>query len=262
MSTLHQDLCVLAARWLRKPASKGGPGCLVAMSECQAAGNGEIPDAIGYRCTGWDQYTVLVEVKTTRADFLADFQKPHRIDSAQGMGMYRYYFAPAGVIDLAELPTGWGLVEVSGRSTRVSAGHILAPRLAGLGGLRDVAPWRHISNQARELALVVKMLARIGDVDEYQRNLKMARNGFARVATSSERYRLRADSAEKDAARLRERLREAGLEDAEGIPRVEALRKQIRARLRSPGPTANEPRVGMVEELHDIRGADETTRLR
>lgn len=204
----HQDYCVLAAEWMRRPESKGGPGCLVSMSECQAADFGETPDAIGFRSTAYDQYSVLCEAKTSRADFLSDANKAHRIDPAKGMGSFRYFIAPEGLIALDELPPKWGLIDVRKGRMKVKAGHVLVQRDRNAN--RDFTPWVHECNQTRELSLIVKMLARVGDVDKYQRVLKAARNDFARAATSGTEYRQRAEHAERMMFLLKCRLEEAG----------------------------------------------------
>jgi hypothetical protein len=222
MGTLHSQLCVTAAKWLRRPESKGGPGCLVAVSECQAADSGEIPDAIGFRCVGWEQHSVLVEVKVTRGDFLADAKKPHRVEAASGLGVFRYYMAPEGLIAPAELPPRWGLVEVSSRAVKVRVGHVLEPRVRELNWQKNYEAWKHSSNRNREMSLLVKMLARVGDMDTYQRELKIARNLFSRTARTAEAYRQRADAAERDLWLLRNRLEDAGIElpDAPSDARV------------------------------------------
>ena len=70
-----------------------------------------MPDAIG-----WKQacHSVLVECKVSRADFLADRNKPFRQKPETGVGCERYYLSPRGLIRIEELPTGWGLLEVCG----------------------------------------------------------------------------------------------------------------------------------------------------
>jgi hypothetical protein len=62
---------------------------------------------------------VLVECKASRADFLADHQKPFRLKQQQGMGCERFYFAIAGLISPQELPQGWGLLELRRRDIAV-----------------------------------------------------------------------------------------------------------------------------------------------
>jgi hypothetical protein len=108
MPLTHRQLCDLAVKWLQRPASRSGPGCQVAFSECRADWKGETPDAIGFRAAVFKEASVVVEVKVSRADFLADRKKPHRIDPSLGMGTYRYFMAPAGLISPEELPARWG----------------------------------------------------------------------------------------------------------------------------------------------------------
>lgn len=189
---LHAELCVKAVRWLKSTESKGGPGCSVAVSECKAGYDGEIPDAIGFRTADGPPSSVVVEVKVSRADFLADAQKPHRLDPELGMGQFRYFMAPAGMIALHELPPRWGLIEVDGRSLHVRAGHVMTPRCAGTGWRRDFSAWRFPSNRERELALLIRLLARIGDADALHRNLKIARNDLARMSRAYEKESARA----------------------------------------------------------------------
>jgi len=91
--------------WLRRYR------CGVVLSE-QACASGEMPDAIGWKKAC---HSVLVECKASRADFLADAEKPWRRKPETGVGAERYYLARHGLIALEELPSGWGLLEVYGR---------------------------------------------------------------------------------------------------------------------------------------------------
>ena len=101
----HEKLVERAVAWLRSY------GCGVVLSE-QTCASGETPDAIGWKRAC---HSVVVECKITRADFLADREKPFRRKPEAGMGCERYYFAQAGLLKSAELPAGWGLLEVHGR---------------------------------------------------------------------------------------------------------------------------------------------------
>ena len=85
--------------------------CGVVLSE-QACVSGEMPDAIGWKKAC---HSVLVESKVSRADFVADRDKPFRQKPETGVGCERYYLAPRGLIHPEELPEGWGLLEVCGR---------------------------------------------------------------------------------------------------------------------------------------------------
>lgn len=66
----------------------------------------EIPDIFG-----WDYWsTTLIEVKTSKKDFLKDADKPFRKNPEQGIGMKRLYLCPQGLIKPNELPEKWGLL--------------------------------------------------------------------------------------------------------------------------------------------------------
>ena len=103
----------MAVRWLRSYR------CGVVLSE-QACLSGEMPDAIGWKKTC---HSVLVECKVSRADFLADREKPFRQNPKAAVGCERYYLTPKGLIRCEELPEGWGLLELANREiqrTRIS----------------------------------------------------------------------------------------------------------------------------------------------
>jgi len=103
----HDDLVKIAERWLL-----GSKGCGFAFAELMTQSNtGEIPDALGWK----GNKSILVECKTSRSDFLADKKKPFRAMPELGIGAYRYYLCPEGVITPDDLPAKWGLVWVSNR---------------------------------------------------------------------------------------------------------------------------------------------------
>jgi hypothetical protein len=99
----HSELCRRAQRWLRSV------GCGVTAVDLATIA-GEQPDVIGWRYG----LTVLCEVKVSRGDFLADRKKPWRARPGIGMGDWRFYVAPAGMLQPDEIPEGWGLLEWDG----------------------------------------------------------------------------------------------------------------------------------------------------
>jgi hypothetical protein len=105
----HAQLVERAVAWLRSYR------CGVVLSE-QACVSGEMPDAIGWKRAS---HSVLIECKISRADFLADRDKPFRQKQTLGLGCERFYLAPAGLLDPAELPPGWGLLELRKRKVEV-----------------------------------------------------------------------------------------------------------------------------------------------
>lgn len=109
-SELHEQLCEKGVSWLKR---NGFP---VAAMNVWAVGSRERVDCIGYR----QQCSAMIEVKVSRSDFLADRKKPERL--AGGVGTYRFYLTPAGLIAVNDLPEGWGLLELSGRSVQMVHG--------------------------------------------------------------------------------------------------------------------------------------------
>jgi hypothetical protein len=105
----HAQLVEQAVVWLRSYR------CGVVLSE-QACVSGEMPDAIGWKRAS---HSVLVECKLSRADFLADRDKPFRQKSDLGLGCERFYLTPPRLLDPKELPPGWGLLEVRKRKVEM-----------------------------------------------------------------------------------------------------------------------------------------------
>ena len=106
----HAQLVSLAAEWLRHKY-----GCGIVLSE-QYCATGEVPDVIGWKASC---QSVLVECKVSRADFLADANKPFRSQPQDALGSKRFYLVPAGMIAREELPRYWGLLECSGREVEM-----------------------------------------------------------------------------------------------------------------------------------------------
>ncbi len=133
----HEKLVKAAVAWLRSYR------CGVVLSE-QSCASGETPDAIGWKRAC---HSVVVECKISRADFLADREKPFRVKSEKGMGCERYYLASAGMIAAGELPEGWGLLELRGRLVEMVC--------SSPGKLRAAAGFR------REMNLLLASLRRV-----------------------------------------------------------------------------------------------------
>lgn len=108
----HSELVQRAVAWLKRN------GCRVILHDPFRTPLSEQPDAIGWR----DGLSIVVEAKTSLADFRVDAAKPWRIDPEIGMGDWRFFIAQAGLLDGVELPTGWGLIECAGRGARVVHG--------------------------------------------------------------------------------------------------------------------------------------------
>ena len=120
----HSQLVQVAVQWLRRYR------CGVILSE-QACISGEVPDAIGWKRAC---HSVLVECKVSRADFLADLDKPFRRKPVNGVGCERFYLAPANLARTDELPPGWGLLEY--RARKISVLRESAKNLRSAAGFR------------------------------------------------------------------------------------------------------------------------------
>jgi len=113
-SELHNKLCLRAAKFLRNNGFK------VAFDDrFQAATSyGECPDAIGFR----NGVSCLIEVKVSRSDFMSDKKKRFRVNPELGMGDWRFYLSPPGIIEVEDLPAGWGLLHAYDRSIKKISG--------------------------------------------------------------------------------------------------------------------------------------------
>lgn len=106
----HDELCIRAERFLKS----NGFG-VVFHDQFQAAlSSGEKPDALGFR----NGTSCLIEVKCSRADFLADKKKHFRATPQNGVGDWRFYMSEPDIISIHDLPDGWGLLHVLGKQVR------------------------------------------------------------------------------------------------------------------------------------------------
>lgn len=98
-----------AKRWLMKTK-----GCSFVLSELSTCA-GEIPDAVGWKVYSGESF--LIECKASKSDFSSDLRKPFRCGDTGsiywiGMGNYRYYMVPFGLVSVDEMPEKWGLLYV------------------------------------------------------------------------------------------------------------------------------------------------------
>ena len=117
----HELLRRAAIAWLKRQEydyhrdEPRGGGCSLIASELVTASD-DIPDAIGWQ--SFRGSSVMVECKASRADFAADAKKPQRLIGT-GVGERRYFCTPPALLDTAELPEGWGLLELHGKTMKV-----------------------------------------------------------------------------------------------------------------------------------------------
>lgn len=224
----HRELCEIGAKFLKRPESAGGHGCHFTIVE--AACYGENPDVFGVRhgINSNGMGTFLIEAKTSRSDFLADRNKPHRKDPSLGMGKYRYYICPNGLIKQEELPEKWGLIYVSaaGRCT-VVAGVLAAPKIKYFAnGLRridhnEVARNFEVlafneRNIQNELNLLTMALARLGNADE----LLYKQREFSRLESKNAELQGEIQNVATENRRLKWKLNAGSDSELTPIPRL------------------------------------------
>ncbi len=139
----HHGLVNSGYRWLKKRCG--------AMFKELTSVTVEVPDVIGFNSNG----SFLLEAKASRADFLADRKKPFRKDPSKGMGDWRFYIVPEGMVRIEELPEMWGLLEVNSRGTaRISHNPF------GRGNIYSL--WkRNLKNEVAERDVMYSALRRL-----------------------------------------------------------------------------------------------------
>ncbi|WP_247391753.1 hypothetical protein [Ralstonia pseudosolanacearum] len=169
---LHQQLVTLGERWMKRQ------GFGVVAAELVTNGTIEQADVIGFRST----CSAVVEAKAYRADFLADRKKPHR--SAGGLGVYRFYLCPPGVIELEDLPSGWGLLYADGQritDVRRPTGNLWPAYGVSVG---DWGDFQHQPDERGERGVLYSIARRRS------------------LTRSDERYEKRLQDTEREARRL------------------------------------------------------------
>ena len=103
----HRELCIKGAKFLKNQGIFAFHKCRYVVCELERAG--ESPDAFGWV----GGVTQLIEVKVTRSDFLSDKKKMWRMNPNQGLGKFRSYLCPEGIIKESDLPENWGLLYIN-----------------------------------------------------------------------------------------------------------------------------------------------------
>jgi hypothetical protein len=153
----HDELIEEGAKWLQSK------GCSVVITD-MTHGHTETPDCIGWRC---NNVSVLLEVKVSRSDFLADKRKifRHPLASNTALGNLRYYLTPEGLVDPSEIPDKWGLIELreprgrqKNRRIVLVKGH--APTTAIVHS-SDSSMYQE-TNKVSEVSLLISAIRRVG----------------------------------------------------------------------------------------------------
>lgn len=108
----HDELSDIVGKWLKKHEQNILiPNCATIAIDMKTLEQ-EKPDVIGWN----GSCSIMIEVKVSRSDFLCDIKKPFRKHAERGVGQYRYYCCPYGLIKENELPEKWGLLYLNDKN--------------------------------------------------------------------------------------------------------------------------------------------------
>jgi len=131
----HRELVEIGKKWLWGK-------CDIVVTELTTWAV-ETPDVFG-----WKSFvSTLIECKTNRQDFFADRHKWSRRMLKDGVGQYRYYLMPEGVVNsIDEIPPKWGLLILkdSGKVQCVKKSEVF------------------ISDLTKEMMILISCIRRIG----------------------------------------------------------------------------------------------------
>jgi hypothetical protein len=183
----HGNLNDLAQKWLLRAPSANGAHCKIAFTEVGPLFYGEIADAWGFN---YDyDFSVVVESKVSRSDFLADKKKPHRNGEVLGMGAFRYFICPEGMISPDELPDKWGLLWVNARGhIKIKAGHLLG-KTNYFNADSSVADWAHDVNHTAERKMMAHLLNRVGNAEATKENIRQLHRELNAANSEIQRFK-------------------------------------------------------------------------
>ena len=116
----HKELCLLGARWINQQIGVGFHGWNIII---EPGYRSEQPDVFAF-CK---YYSVVIECKASRSDFLADKRKPFRQNPYLGIGRMRYYLVNEGVATQNDMPDGWQLLIAYNKNTILFPDNFIYP---------------------------------------------------------------------------------------------------------------------------------------
>jgi hypothetical protein len=148
----HEMLVKRGKSWMKQQ------GFTVVATEITAVGSRERSDVIGFRSS----CSVIIEAKISRADFFADFKKLERQQPDVGLGNYRFYLCPMGLIQPEELPAKWGLLYADGTKIQeiVKPKGNIWPSISSVV-LDDWVSFQHKSDLDKERAVLFSIARRL-----------------------------------------------------------------------------------------------------
>lgn len=168
-SISHAALVERAKRWLVVTWR-----CGIVLTEFSAGTGIVVPDAIGWRDGG--RWSVLVECKVTRADFLRDRKKASHEPEFR-LGQEQWYLTTSGLLQPDEVPAEWGLAEIRGHFVH-RVRHPLATRFPGV--MSSACAVSNAEIAFREMPMLYSATRRLGQglgVDVLARHIEVDEDG-------------------------------------------------------------------------------------
>ena len=109
----HHDMASRLSGWLREQCRVTWENIELMVPRAAGGRQAVRPDVFSLART-YDEQRInpcVHEVKVSRADFLADLARPEKRAAYAQLAEVVYYAAPEGVIRVAEVPDGFGLLE-------------------------------------------------------------------------------------------------------------------------------------------------------
>lgn len=113
MVLTHKELNQIGLKFLQGKYANYKYKSQIVRTELSSAA-GEIPDVVGFYSGG----CVIIESKTSKADFNRDKKKYHRQPS-KGIGDYRFFLCKIDLISVDDLYDDWGLLYTDGVTTTI-----------------------------------------------------------------------------------------------------------------------------------------------
>lgn len=150
----HSELVHIGEIWLRKNIRLP-----IVLTEMKCSGSREQPDVLGFN----SNCSFMIECKTSLSDFKKDFKKPERMGLLNGVGNYRIYLAPKGIIKPELIPSGWGFLEVDEKGkidiVNFKEGNIFCGNNAP-ENYKNEDPFFHYSDMSKERSFLYSKLIR------------------------------------------------------------------------------------------------------
>ena len=199
----------------------------------------------------------VFEVKVSRSDWLRELKDPGKSEAAWGIGDRFWIVATAGVVEHAELPHGWGLIEAHGG--KVTDDGMTGRRLRTVKAAEwHGAPVKESAKGSISKGLLVSMLRRAGAVPDTELPSERLLNAAEARGREAERALL---TSLVDQSRDRERVTADAVRRFESLSGVGVIPRHGRTQ-EQIDDVAKRVRAALADEGHEERVRQRLERLR